>query len=263
MLTIDQNRCRKDSLCVQECPFHLITLGEDGFPTMRPAATKLCIACGHCVAVCPHAALALGKITPESCRPIPNGALPTLKKLDQLVSSRRSIRAYQQQPVTRAQIEQLLDLCRWAPSARNSQPVHWLIVENPAEVRRLAGIAVEWLRDNGRYPGMVTAWDEGQDMVLRSAPHLVVVHADPECAKPEVDCVIALTLFELAAQTMGLGSCWAGILMSAASAPYQPLLDALALPEGQRVYGAMMFGHPRFPYFRIPPRKPVAVTWRS
>ncbi|MFZ5775523.1 MAG: nitroreductase family protein [Thermodesulfobacteriota bacterium] len=262
MISVDRDKCRKDSLCVQECPFDLIVMAEDGYPAMRPAAAKLCIACGHCVAVCPHAALSLGRITPESCRPIPNGALINLKKLDQLISTRRAIRAYQPQPVARDQIEQLLEVCRWAPSARNSQPVHWLIVENSAEVQRLAGLTVDWLKENGRYPGMVTAWEQGKDMVLRSAPHLAVVHADPTTPKPETDCTIALTLFEVAAQTLALGTCWAGILMSAAAAPHQQLLDALALPEGHRVYGAMMFGHPRFPYFRIPPRKPAAVTWR-
>ena len=53
MLTIDRNKCKKDGICVAECPFNLISLtGEDGFPDIRPAAARLCIQCGLCVRMC-------------------------------------------------------------------------------------------------------------------------------------------------------------------------------------------------------------------
>ena len=264
MITIDRTKCKKDGICVAECPFSLISLtGEEGFPEMRPAAARLCIQCGHCVAVCPHDALSLAAMKQDDFEPIGNGSPPTLKKIRQLLTSRRSIRTYEQQTVPRKHIEQLLDVCRWAPSARNKQPVHWLVVENPEEVRRLAGLAVDWLRTGANYPGIVAAWDQGKDMVLRSAPHLLVAHAHQESLKPEIDCTIALSYFELTAASCEIGTCWAGILMSAATAGHQPLLDALALPDGHRPYGAMIFGYPRFPYFKIPPRKESRVIWRS
>ena len=264
MITIDRTKCKKDGICVAECPFSLISLtGEGGFPEMRPAAARLCIQCGHCVAVCPHDALSLAAMKQDDFEPIGNGSPPTFKKTRQLLTSRRSIRTYEQQTVPRKHIEQLLDVCRWAPSARNRQPVHWLVVENPEEVRRLAGLAVDWLRTGTNYPGIVAAWDQGKDMVLRSAPHLLVAHAHQESLKPEIDCTIALSYFELTAASCEIGTCWAGILMSAATAGHQPLLDALALPDGHRPYGAMIFGYPRFPYFKIPPRKESRVIWRS
>lgn len=264
MITIDRTKCKKDGICVAECPFSLISLtGEEGFPEMRPAAARLCIQCGHCVAVCPHDALSLAAMKQDDFEPIGNGSPPTFKKTRQLLTSRRSIRTYEQQAVPRKHIEQLLDVCRWAPSARNKQPVHWLVVENPEEVRRLAGLAVDWLRTGTNYPGIVSAWDQGKDMVLRSAPHLLVAHAHQESLKPEIDCTIALSYFELTAASCEIGTCWAGILMSAAVAGHQPLLDALALPDGHRPYGAMIFGYPRFPYFKIPPRKESRVIWRS
>lgn len=264
ILTIDQSKCKKDGVCMAECPFNLIVAREeDGLPEIRPAAAKLCIACGHCVAVCPHKALSLGNIGPESCELLGNGALPTIKKAGLLMKSRRSIRTYTKDRVERATVEQILDICRWAPSAKNSQPVRWLIVEDPAAVQQLAGLTVEWLRTTGNYPGIVAAWDAGRDMVLRGAPMLAVAHADSRGFKPDTDCTIALTYFELAASTLGLGTCWAGILMSAAASGYPPLAEALALPEGHKLYGAMMVGHPKYHYLRIPPRKKAAVTWRS
>lgn len=264
LISIDRKKCKKDGICAAECPFSLIALtGDEGFPEIRPAAARLCIQCGHCVAVCPHDALSLAAMNPDDFQAIGNGALPTLKKTGQLLTTRRSIRTYQRQTVPRAHIEQLLDLCRWAPSAKNEQPVHWLVVENPEAVHHLAGLVVDWLRTGTTYPGIVSAWDQGKDMVLRGAPHLLVAHAHGDSLKPEIDCTIALTYFDLAAASCGIGTCWAGILMSAAAAGHQPLLDALALPEGYHLYGAMIFGYPRFPYFKIPPRKDTRVIWRS
>ena len=264
MITIDQNKCKKDGICVAECPFSLISLtNDDGFPEIRPAAARLCIQCGHCVAVCPHDALSLAAINPDDFQPIGNGSPPTLKKTGLLLTPHRSIRTYEQQTIPRAQIEQLLDLCRWAPSAKNAQPVHWLVLENPEAVHHLAGLVVDWLRTGTSYPGIVAAWDQDKDMVLRGAPHLLVAHAHKDSLKPEIDCTIALTYFDLAATSCGIGTCWAGILMSAVAAGHQPLLDALALPEDHHLYGAMIFGYPRFQYFKIPARKEARVIWRS
>jgi len=264
LITIDRTRCKKDGICAAECPFSLISLtGDDGFPEIRPAAARLCIQCGHCVAVCPHGALSLAAMKPGDFQAIGNGSPPTLKKTGLLLTTRRSIRSYEQQTVPRDHTEQLLDLCRWAPSAKNAQPVHWLVLETPEAVRHLAGLVVDWLRTGTSYPGIVAAWDQGKDMVLRGAPHLLVAHAHKDSLKPEIDCTIALTYFDLAAASCGIGTCWAGILMSAVAAGHPPLLEALALPEDHRLYGAMIFGYPRFPYFKIPARKEAQIIWRS
>jgi len=263
LIAIDRSRCRKDGICIAECPFNLIVANpEDGFPEMRPAGSRLCILCGHCLAVCPGEAISFSGKGLESCQPLGFGSLPSLKKTGELLKSRRSIRNYLEDQVPRDVLLHILDICRWAPSAKNRQPVYWLVVENPAEVRRLAGLAVDWLRTTGNYPGMVAAWDQGRDMVLRGAPHLVIAHSAANGLKPEVDCTIAMTFFDLAAASAGLGTCWAGIFMGAAQA-HAPLREALALPDGHTLYGALMLGYPKFQYLRIPPRKKLKVTWRS
>src|SRR3989338_3525150 len=100
LITIDRTKCKKDGICAAECPFGLIALtGEDGFPDIRPAAARLCIQCGHCVAVCPHDALSLAGMNREDFQPIGYGSPPTLKKVGQLLTGRRSIRTYEQQSI--------------------------------------------------------------------------------------------------------------------------------------------------------------------
>ena len=76
------------------------------------------------------------------------------------------------------------------------------------------------------------------------------------------DCVIALSYFDLAAITAGLGCCWAGLLMMAA-ASYPPMIEELALPENLALKGALMVGYPKYRYTRIPARKPANIVYRK
>ena len=264
LLTINHDKCKRDGICIAECPFSLIVESKKtGFPEIRPAAERMCINCGHCLAVCPHQALTLADMTPDLCLPLDKKLAITPEEAEQFIKSRRSIRTYKEQPVEHRILERLLDTARWAPSAKNGQPVHWLMVENPTEVRRLAGMVVEWFRENNYFPGVVKAWKEGRDMVLRGAPHVAIAHAkkDGGLLKPTEDCAIAITYLELAAHAHGIGACWAGFLTNGAN-DYQPLVETLGLPADHKVYGALMLGYPKFRYRRIPLRDPAKIEWR-
>jgi len=263
LISVDRTKCKRDGICMAECPFSLIAESEDGgFPTARRAAAKICIDCGHCLAVCPHGALTLKGQSPATCLPVKRKLGPAPEAAAQFLRSRRSIRTYKDKPVPREVLAELLDISRWAPSAKNAQPTKWLVIESAAELQKLIGLVVDWLQENQAFPGVVRAWvQEGRDLVLHGAPHLVVAYADKKALKPEIDCTIALTYLDLAAHGQGLGTCWAGIFLGAAF-NHPPLMAALDLPENHLVHGALMLGYPKFRYVRIPQRKALQVIWR-
>lgn len=260
LFTVDQERCNKDHICIAECPFRLLIPGAEGYPVLRPAAERLCIHCGHCLAACPTAALSFPGMSPDDCLPLDSEQQPTPEMVEQLLKSRRSVRTYTDQAVPPEMMAKIIDTTRWAPSARNQQPCKWQIISSPAKIRQLSEQTVDWLAESRNYPGIVAGWNRGEDMILRGAPHLALVYARQDSLNPEIDCTIALTYFELAAVSHGLGGCWAGILMSAAQV-YEPLIATLQLPAGHRLYGALMFGYPLSSYARIPPRRPSRVQW--
>ena len=74
-------------------------------------------------------------------------------------------------------------------------------------------------------------------------------------------CTLAVSYVDLMAQSMGLGTCWAGFFNAAANL-WPPMNEALGLPEGHASFGAMMIGYPAFTYARIPLRKEARITWR-
>ncbi len=69
-VSIDHDKCKRDGLCVQECPMRLIEIKGEDYPAPIKSAEEFCVNCGHCVAVCPQGALSLATMKPEDCPPV-------------------------------------------------------------------------------------------------------------------------------------------------------------------------------------------------
>ena len=256
-ITIDQDRCKKDGACVAVCPARFLTLAPQGFPA--EVAGGNCILCGHCVAVCPSGAITHADLPLESFLPATK-ELPTPAVIDGFLNSRRSVREFKDRPVAHETLDELLDVARRAPTASNSQKLHWIVVDNAEKVHALSAEAIHWARTSNRYSTLVAQWEGGSDPVLRGAPTVVVACAPVDYTYGKQDCAIALTFLELAAEARGLGVCWAGYLTHIAGV-HEPLRQALSVPEGYMVCGGLMLGEHKFTYRRVPPRKPLSVQW--
>jgi len=60
----------------------------------------------------------------------------------ELIKQRRSVRSYKDQPVEKEKIIQCLEAARMAPSANNSQPWTFLVVDNGELKNRVAEATV-------------------------------------------------------------------------------------------------------------------------
>jgi coenzyme F420-0:L-glutamate ligase/coenzyme F420-1:gamma-L-glutamate ligase len=64
-----------------------------------------------------------------------------------LARGRRSVRAFQDRPVPRATLEELIEAARWAPSPHGAQPWRFVVLTRPATKRALAeAMGDEWRR---------------------------------------------------------------------------------------------------------------------
>ena len=84
---------------------------------------------------------------------------------------RRSVRAYEPEPVPPAEMEQLLDVVRRAPSAFNLQPWRFVVVESPQVRTRIAEAG-------------------GNQRQLLTAPTVIVLYTDMADALARVDEVV-------------------------------------------------------------------------
>ena len=272
LFVVDPSRCRHDGICAAECPTRIIEWGPaDGIPRVPAALEEFCRNCGHCVAVCPSEAVTLGSMAPGQLPSVRPDWPPGPKQVAHFLRARRSIRTYTPRPVERETLAKLIDIARFAPSASNRQPVKWLVIHDADEVQRLAGLVVDWLRAGlpEQAPGarrntqrFIALWESGVDVICRGAPHLIVACGPQDSPWSVTDCAIALTYLELAAPSFGLGACWAGFF-TAAARQSPALQGALQTPEGHLVCGAMMVGHPRHRYTRLPLRNEAHITWQA
>lgn len=257
LITVDTSACKRDGMCSEVCPTGCIETDAEGFPKEAPDAS--CIACGHCVAVCPHGALANSMVVAGAYRPVPK-KLPSGEAVQGLLLSRRSVRAYKDRPVAAETLVDLLETARFAPTASNSQKVYWIACADPAKTRAVASLGAEWLRGSKYLNKLVDMWDQGQDVVMREAPAFAAAYSPVDYAWGAVDCSIALSYLELAAAAEGLGTCWAGLLTRAAQ-DHAPLAALLGIPAEHVVHGGLMLGYPKYRYRLIPPRNEARVTW--
>lgn len=221
----------------------------------KPSHPQTCIRCGHCLANCPVNAIAITELHLE-CDVVTEKPC-TYDALRSLTRCRRSVRLFLDKTVPKPDFDELLATARFAPTARNSQNVHWTVVLDPQKVQQLSGLAIDWFRQN-QVMALVQQWENGYDIINRHAPHLVVVHSDDNTAKPVEDAAIALTTFELLANAKGLGTCWAGFFMTAAH-DYAPLHEALELPMGHKVRAALMVGYAAVKPQHVPGRDSAKV----
>lgn len=269
LFEVDRKKCAGDGICAAVCPIGIIEF-KDKTPKPVVDAEQRCISCGHCVAFCPTGALSHRTMRPEECRPLNRGLNVSREQAGQFLTSRRSIRVYETKEVERSTIEALIDIARYATTGVNSQPVKWMVISG-AEVPRLSGLVIDWMRfviekqpekaASMKLDRVVARWEEGKDFVCRDAPHVLVAHAPKEMISASTSCTLALAYLELTAMVFGLGACWAGYF-HAAAAFWPPMQQALALPDAEQVFGAMMLGYPKYRSHRIPLRKTPAISWR-
>ena len=142
------------------------------------------------------------------------------------VLSRRSIRAYEDRPIRREDLEDILEAGMYAPSAVNFQPWYFVAIQNPEDMKRLLQIM-------GQVSQKIRpALEE------RFSKHPEIVEETSQFIR------------QMAAGK-GIGSCW--LTAPVETGMGQELRDTFA-PEAGRMAALLTFGYPaRIP--KAPARK--------
>lgn len=114
------------------------------------------------------------------------------------IMTRRSIRVFQNTPVTDAQIKILLEAAMNAPSAGDGRPWHFVVT-----------------KDREKLDALADAVDEGNPM-FKQAQAAVLICLDESLEKfkgfgPQ-DCACAAQNLQLAAHDLGLGTVWIAVI---------------------------------------------------
>jgi nitroreductase len=147
-----------------------------------------------------------------------------------LVKKRRSIRQYLDKPVEKEKIELLIEAALRSPSSRGFNPWEFIVVTDRDLLAKLS-----------------KAKPHGASF-LKNAPLGIVVCADPEkCDVWVEDASIASILLHLAAESLGLGSCWIQIRMrmyDQTKTAQEYVQELLNIPGNLNVESMIAIGYP-------------------
>jgi len=143
------------------------------------------------------------------------------------ITSRRSIRRFEDKPVPEELVSRVMDAARHAPSANNSQPWEFVIVTEKSLKEKISKANI--------YGGF-----------LEDAPAVIVTLSDSDKSPSHCveDCSAAIENLMVAAYASGLGTCWVAIYNPSTKEREDLVRDILDIPKRFRVIAAVAIGYP-------------------
>ncbi len=256
---IDTNKCTKCGLCSQECPV-LIIDGKTEYPEIKEGKESQCIKCQHCLAVCPTAAVSIWGKSPEDSIPV-TSQIPSPQEMERLIKTRRSVRKFKKEELDKELIYDLLKTAAYAPTGHNKNSVLFSVTESKSELNKLRDLVYDGIKranEAGTLPERMAflgdlqrLWDSKQiDVLFRDAPHVLIASAPKNVAAPDADCHIALSYFELLANTYGIGTLWNGFIKMVLAVIAPELKTLMGIPEDHVLGYVLLFGKPAVKFAR-------------
>jgi nitroreductase len=165
------------------------------------------------------------------------GGFKNMSSLMEIIKKRRSVRAYQDKPLPKEIVKDILEAARYAPSARNAQPLEYKVITNKALIKKLSEGISEGLKKNAmslKYPPHVN--------YFYSAPLLIILTAPKDNSFAVSDGAIAVDNIMLYTTSIGLGSCYIG--MARLIQNDAKLLEELHIADDKNIVAAVVCGYP-------------------
>lgn len=166
------------------------------------------------------------------------------------IHARRSTRRFEDRFVEADKLEALLDAAVWAPSGGNNQSWLFTAVQNKDVLLKINELVREaygrWIPDDD-YPGKQAAKNSALNASYNfhyHSPVLIIASNVPGYQNAMADCSLALQNIFLAAQSLGLGSCYINHLHWLRNdAPLRDYLFTLGIPKENVICNAAAIGY--------------------
>ncbi|MBR4576330.1 MAG: nitroreductase [Clostridia bacterium] len=157
----------------------------------------------------------------------------------QAITNRRSHRAYKAEQLPEEVLEKILRAGLEAPSARNHQPWHFSVVQNPELIQEVHDEAARVMGREGS-----PRFADPDFQIFYYAPTVVFIFGEKGFSWTDVDCGIAVENMALAAEGLGVGSVILGLPKPAFQGnKADELRNRLQCPEGYDFVIALALGY--------------------
>jgi len=259
ILGINYEKCSGCNICLTACP--LFRRDKDQNKVVFNS-TGSCNLCGHCIARCPEDAILYEDIGEALSyeginKPEKIASYDTIYKF---LRANRSTRLYKKKKVPNDVLKKVFDAMTQAPTSANRRTENFTIISEREEIKKLNDAVNEERLSHpevyGKYSSIFKFLSKiFYNYLYFDAPHVIIV--DSPLKGVEVNIGIIITYGRLAAQALGLGTCWNGWTMGAMR--NNPELRNLAKISGESI-GVFTMGYPALKFYRSPPRTPKKIN---
>ncbi|MFX1237603.1 MAG: nitroreductase family protein [Promethearchaeota archaeon] len=261
---IDQEKCTLCGLCREECITRFF-INEQKQKIEFQDPDGSCMRCGHCIAVCLEDAILYEGTTDKTY------SFEEMNTLEEIISydafykfarAHRSIRHYEKKPISPELLKKVVDVMQYAPTGRNMRTEMYTIVSGAEKLKELSDAALEVISQEPMMGKAIVASFEARKSMYDvpfyyDAPHLVIVSSAIDLPLENYNIGISVTYGRIAAQSLGLGTCWSGYTQLAAKMD-KNILKIAGAPGSK--CGAFTIGYPAIKYQRCPPRTHRAIN---
>lgn len=271
-LNVDNATCIKCGKCVKVCPAHIFMLNSvNDDEKIIIQGLENCIKCGHCAAVCPTSSVNHSLFPQSKIHKIDYSLYPTPQQMELIIKARRSNRAFKKEQVPADLINRILEAAHRAPTASNLQQVEFTYISNKDMLHNVskytldifAGIAKKLnnpllkpilkmampaaYKYAGKFKIMEEEFNKGNDLILRGATGLILIHTPTESRFGCDDSNLAYQNGSLMAESLGVSQFYTGFICTAINQDKDKKLNKLLGIDGE-IHAGMAIGMPLFRY---------------
>ncbi|WP_047382561.1 nitroreductase family protein [Cetobacterium sp. ZWU0022] len=271
MFKVNTEKCIGCELCTKDCFVKDIEMveGKAEIKNVR------CFKCGHCIAVCPVAAISTDEYDMNDVVEYDKDSFTIdPDNLLNFIRFERTIRHFKNQDLENEKILKIIEAGRFTQTASNAQNVNYVVVKDSIQdVRR---ITLETLKAMGHYilenstnplyKRYAAMWikmhddfitnPDGEDNLFFKAPVLIMVTSEHA-----LNAGLASANMKLMIDALGLGTVFSGFLVRAAE-ENPAIKEFLGIEKSQNLVACMVVGYPNVKYRRTTPRKKPNIIWK-
>ena len=184
-----------------------------------------------------------------------------MNEVIQNILNRRSVRVYTDEQIKQEDLDLVLQAGIYAPSGCNMQPWHFTVVQDPELISELSVESKKEFADseNEMFRNMA---NNPEYKIFYNAQTIIVVSGEDSAVTAQLDCAAATENMMLSAESLGIGSCWIGLIFYLFEGERaKEYSEKLQIPEGFKPYYALTLGYKKYENAKAPKRREDTITY--